>query len=122
MSQQEALQCVQEMNSTELLFVFVRNGLESTLERSTIAREHMGMLLHQLIKTGTLPTLQYYKGSVWSPREVVQQENRYSSTYSLCKTFPSFEENMSSCEREYISKSNCSWTKLLCEVFYSNLS
>uniref|UniRef100_A0A7N5ZTZ7 Eukaryotic translation initiation factor 4 gamma 1 n=1 Tax=Anabas testudineus TaxID=64144 RepID=A0A7N5ZTZ7_ANATE len=58
----EALQCVQEMNSTQLLFVFVRNGLESTLERSTIAREHMGLLLHQLIKTGTLPTQQYYKG------------------------------------------------------------
>ncbi|XP_042269550.1 eukaryotic translation initiation factor 4 gamma 1-like isoform X5 [Thunnus thynnus] len=58
----EALQCVQEVNSTQLLFVFVRNGLESTLERSTIAREHMGLLLHQLIKTGILPTQQYYKG------------------------------------------------------------
>ncbi|XP_041796222.1 eukaryotic translation initiation factor 4 gamma 1-like isoform X2 [Chelmon rostratus] len=58
----EALQCVQEMNNTQLLFVFVRNGLESTLERSTIAREHMGLLLHQLIKTGILPTQQYYKG------------------------------------------------------------
>ncbi|KAM7413631.1 hypothetical protein PAMA_020830 [Pampus argenteus] len=58
----EALQCVQELNSTQLLFVFVRNGLESTLERSTIAREHMGLLLHQLIKTGILPTQQYYKG------------------------------------------------------------
>ncbi|XP_029026508.1 eukaryotic translation initiation factor 4 gamma 1-like [Betta splendens] len=58
----EALQCVQEMNSTQLLFVFVRNGLESTLERSTIAREHMGLLLHQLLKTGILPTQQYYKG------------------------------------------------------------
>lgn len=58
----EALQCVQEMNSTQLLFVFVRNGLESTLERSTIAREHMGLLLHQLIKTSLLPTQQYYKG------------------------------------------------------------
>ncbi|XP_028274982.1 eukaryotic translation initiation factor 4 gamma 1-like isoform X4 [Parambassis ranga] len=58
----EALQCVQEMNSTQLLFVFVRNGLESTLERSAIAREHMGLLLHQLIKTGILPTQQYYKG------------------------------------------------------------
>lgn len=57
---------MQEMNSTQLLFVFVRNGLESTLERSTIAREHMGMLLHQLIKTGILPTEHYYKGSVWS--------------------------------------------------------
>uniref|UniRef100_A0A3Q3KML8 Uncharacterized protein n=1 Tax=Monopterus albus TaxID=43700 RepID=A0A3Q3KML8_MONAL len=59
----EALQCVQEMNSTQLLFVFVRNGLESTLERSTIAREHMGLLLHQLVKTGILLTQQYYKGS-----------------------------------------------------------
>uniref|UniRef100_A0A3B5Q7H1 Eukaryotic translation initiation factor 4 gamma 1 n=1 Tax=Xiphophorus maculatus TaxID=8083 RepID=A0A3B5Q7H1_XIPMA len=59
----EALQCVREMDSAELLFVFVRHGLESTLERSTIAREHMGQLLHQLIKTGILPTQQYYKGS-----------------------------------------------------------
>lgn len=58
----EALQCVREMNSTQLLFVFVRNGLESTLERSAIAREHTGLLLHQLIKTGLLPTQQYYKG------------------------------------------------------------
>ncbi|KAI1893865.1 hypothetical protein AGOR_G00128060 [Albula goreensis] len=58
----EALQCVQEMNSVQLLFVFVRNGIESTLERSTIAREHMGLLLHQLVKAGTLPTEQYYKG------------------------------------------------------------
>uniref|UniRef100_A0A8D0DGP5 Eukaryotic translation initiation factor 4 gamma 1 n=1 Tax=Sander lucioperca TaxID=283035 RepID=A0A8D0DGP5_SANLU len=58
----EALQCVQEMNSTQLLFVFVRNGLESTLERSTIAREHMGLLLQQLIKNDILPTQQYYNG------------------------------------------------------------
>lgn len=58
----EALQCVVELNSTSLLYVFVRNGVESTLERSTIAREHMGLLLHQLIKAGTLPTEQYYKG------------------------------------------------------------
>lgn len=62
---------MQEMNSTQLLFVFVRNGLESTLERSTIARQHMGLLLHQLIKAGTLPTPQYYKGSALSPTEVV---------------------------------------------------
>lgn len=63
-SQQEALQCVQELNSPELLYVFVERGLESTLERSTIAREHMGQLLHQLVKAGILPTAQYYKGSV----------------------------------------------------------
>uniref|UniRef100_A0A3Q0SFM9 Eukaryotic translation initiation factor 4 gamma, 1a n=1 Tax=Amphilophus citrinellus TaxID=61819 RepID=A0A3Q0SFM9_AMPCI len=58
----EALQCVAELNSTSLLYVFVRNGVESTLERSTIAREHMGLLLHRLVKAGTLPTQQYYKG------------------------------------------------------------
>ncbi|CAB1442508.1 unnamed protein product [Pleuronectes platessa] len=58
----EALQCVVELNSTSLLYVFVRTGVESTLERSTIARERMGHLLHQLIKAGTLPTPQCYKG------------------------------------------------------------
>ncbi|XP_076000528.1 eukaryotic translation initiation factor 4 gamma 1-like isoform X2 [Genypterus blacodes] len=58
----EALQCVQEMNSTALLFVFVRNGLESTLERSTIAREHLGLLLQQLVKNSILPTEHYFKG------------------------------------------------------------
>ncbi|XP_059187653.1 eukaryotic translation initiation factor 4 gamma 1-like isoform X2 [Centropristis striata] len=58
----EALQCVQEMNSPQLLFVFVRNGLESTLERSTIAREHMGLLLQQLIKNSILTKEQYYNG------------------------------------------------------------
>lgn len=58
----EALQCVAELSSASLLYVFVRCGLESTLERSTIAREHMGLLLHQLIKAGTLLPQQYYKG------------------------------------------------------------
>ncbi|XP_072311340.1 eukaryotic translation initiation factor 4 gamma 1-like isoform X5 [Eucyclogobius newberryi] len=58
----EALQCVQEMNSPQLLYVFVRNGMESTLERSKIGREHMGLLLHQLIKNSTLPKPQYFKG------------------------------------------------------------
>lgn len=68
-SQQEAVQCVQEMNSTQLLYLFVQIGVESTLERSTIARERMGQLLLQLIKTGILPTTQYYKGLVWSPTD-----------------------------------------------------
>uniref|UniRef100_A0A4W5R574 Eukaryotic translation initiation factor 4 gamma, 1a n=1 Tax=Hucho hucho TaxID=62062 RepID=A0A4W5R574_9TELE len=58
----EALQCVVELNSAPLLFVFVRNGLENSLERSAIARERMGLLLHQLIKAGTLPKTEYYKG------------------------------------------------------------
>ncbi|KAJ3582530.1 hypothetical protein NHX12_000516 [Muraenolepis orangiensis] len=58
----EALLCVQEMSSSQLLFVFVRSGLEATLERSAVARERMGLLLHQLVLTSTLPTQQYYKG------------------------------------------------------------
>ncbi|XP_062337646.1 eukaryotic translation initiation factor 4 gamma 1a isoform X3 [Osmerus eperlanus] len=58
----EALQCVAELNSGSLLFVFVRNGVESTLERSTIARQHMGLLLHQLYKYGSLTAQQYYQG------------------------------------------------------------
>jgi hypothetical protein len=59
---QEAVQCVQELASTSLLFIFVRHGIESTLERSTIAREHMGRLLHQLLCVGHLSTAQYYQG------------------------------------------------------------
>uniref|UniRef100_A0A8C2ZFP8 Eukaryotic translation initiation factor 4 gamma 1 n=1 Tax=Cyclopterus lumpus TaxID=8103 RepID=A0A8C2ZFP8_CYCLU len=59
----EALQCLQEMNSAQLLFVFVRNGMESTLERSTIVRERMGLLLQQLIKGNILQRQQYYNGS-----------------------------------------------------------
>uniref|UniRef100_A0A672QX93 Eukaryotic translation initiation factor 4 gamma 1-like n=1 Tax=Sinocyclocheilus grahami TaxID=75366 RepID=A0A672QX93_SINGR len=51
----EALQCVQELNSASLLFVFVRNGVESTLERSTIAREHVGLLFQKLVSAGILP-------------------------------------------------------------------
>ncbi|XP_077146227.1 eukaryotic translation initiation factor 4 gamma 1 isoform X1 [Ranitomeya variabilis] len=58
----EALQCVQELDSPSLLFIFVRNSIESTLERSTIAREHMGLLLFSLVKTGALTKEQYYKG------------------------------------------------------------
>uniref|UniRef100_A0A3Q2TVJ6 Eukaryotic translation initiation factor 4 gamma, 1a n=1 Tax=Fundulus heteroclitus TaxID=8078 RepID=A0A3Q2TVJ6_FUNHE len=58
----EALQCVAELNSASLLYIFVRSGLESTLERSTIARERLGLLLHHLVSAGTLATQQYYKG------------------------------------------------------------
>lgn len=43
-------------------FIFVRHGVESTLERSAIAREHMGQLLHQLLCAGHLSTAQYYQG------------------------------------------------------------
>lgn len=53
---------MQELASPSLLFIFVRHGIESTLERSAIAREHMGRLLHQLLCVGHLSTAQYYQG------------------------------------------------------------
>ncbi|XP_062408062.1 eukaryotic translation initiation factor 4 gamma 1-like [Sardina pilchardus] len=58
----EALQCVCELQCPSLLGVFVRVGMEATLERSAVAREHLGTLLQQLIKAGTLSTQHYYKG------------------------------------------------------------
>ncbi|XP_043989679.1 eukaryotic translation initiation factor 4 gamma 1a isoform X2 [Gambusia affinis] len=58
----EALQCVAELDSASLLYVFVSCGLESTLERSTLARERMGLLFHRLVEAGMLPVQQYYQG------------------------------------------------------------
>ncbi|XP_044540458.1 eukaryotic translation initiation factor 4 gamma 1-like, partial [Gracilinanus agilis] len=58
----EAVQCVQELASPQLLFLFVRKAIESTLERSAQAREHMGRLLQRLLSEGHLTTLQYYRG------------------------------------------------------------
>lgn len=51
-----------EMDQGSLLFVFVRMGLECTLERSQKAREHMGLLYYQLIQKGIIPHSQLYKG------------------------------------------------------------
>ncbi|XP_051967504.1 eukaryotic translation initiation factor 4 gamma 3-like [Xyrauchen texanus] len=58
----EAVQCVEEIEQPSLLCVFVRMGLECTLERSQLAREHMGLLFYQLIQKGILPHSQLYKG------------------------------------------------------------
>lgn len=53
---------MQELNSASLLFVLVRNGVESTLERSSIAREHVGLLFQKLVGARILLPEQYYKG------------------------------------------------------------
>ncbi|XP_034021749.1 LOW QUALITY PROTEIN: eukaryotic translation initiation factor 4 gamma 3 [Thalassophryne amazonica] len=58
----EAVQCVEELDSISQLYIFVRVGVESTLERSQITRDHMGRLLFQLVQQGILPKLQFYKG------------------------------------------------------------
>nr|XP_009666060.1 PREDICTED: eukaryotic translation initiation factor 4 gamma 3 isoform X10 [Struthio camelus australis] len=58
----EAMQCVEELNAQNLLPVFVRVGVESTLERSQITRDHMGQLLYQLVQSGKLSKQDFFKG------------------------------------------------------------
>ncbi|XP_018606133.2 eukaryotic translation initiation factor 4 gamma 3 isoform X3 [Scleropages formosus] len=58
----EAVQCVVELDQGPQLQVFVRIGVESTLERSHITRDHMGQLFFQLVQTGILPKAQFFKG------------------------------------------------------------
>ncbi|XP_077582198.1 eukaryotic translation initiation factor 4 gamma 3 [Stigmatopora nigra] len=57
----EAVQCINEVSSSPLQ-TFVRIGVESTLERSQITRDHMGLLFYQLVQQGVLPKDQFYKG------------------------------------------------------------
>ncbi|KAI5095711.1 eukaryotic translation initiation factor 4 gamma 3 isoform X8 [Silurus meridionalis] len=58
----EAIQCVDELEQATMLYVFVRVGVETTLERSQITRYHMGQLFHQLLQTGSLSKSQFFKG------------------------------------------------------------
>uniref|UniRef100_A0A672LCV2 Eukaryotic translation initiation factor 4 gamma 3-like n=1 Tax=Sinocyclocheilus grahami TaxID=75366 RepID=A0A672LCV2_SINGR len=58
----EAVQCVEELEQPAMLYVFVRVGVDSTLERSQITRDHMGQLLYQLLQAGILHKLQFFKG------------------------------------------------------------
>ncbi|XP_030624145.1 eukaryotic translation initiation factor 4 gamma 3 isoform X1 [Chanos chanos] len=58
----EAVQCVEELDQASMLHVFVRIGVESTLERSQITRDHMGQLFYQMVQTGTLSKPQFFKG------------------------------------------------------------
>ncbi|XP_023075519.1 eukaryotic translation initiation factor 4 gamma 3 isoform X15 [Piliocolobus tephrosceles] len=58
----EAVQCVEELNAQGLLHVFVRVGVESTLERSQITRDHMGQLLYQLVQSEKLSKQDFFKG------------------------------------------------------------
>jgi translation initiation factor 4G len=64
--EQEAMQCVEELNAQGLLHVFVRVGVESTLERSQITRDHMGQLLYQLMQSEKLSKQDFFKGLVSS--------------------------------------------------------
>ncbi|XP_071431821.1 eukaryotic translation initiation factor 4 gamma 3 isoform X7 [Pithys albifrons albifrons] len=58
----EAVQCVEELSAQGLLPVFVRVGVESTLERSQSTRDHMGQLFHQLVQSGKLSKQDFFKG------------------------------------------------------------
>ncbi|XP_062254198.1 eukaryotic translation initiation factor 4 gamma 3-like [Platichthys flesus] len=58
----EAVQCVVELDLGSHSHIFIRVGVESTLERSQITRDHLGQLLFQLAQKGILPKPQFYKG------------------------------------------------------------
>ncbi|XP_026571565.1 eukaryotic translation initiation factor 4 gamma 3-like isoform X2 [Pseudonaja textilis] len=58
----EAVQCVEELNVPGILPVFVQVGVESTLERSQITRDHMGQLLYQLVQSERLSKQDFFKG------------------------------------------------------------
>ncbi|XP_061456765.1 eukaryotic translation initiation factor 4 gamma 3 isoform X2 [Rhineura floridana] len=58
----EAMQCVEELSVPGMLPVFVQVGVESTLERSQITRDHMGQLLYQLVQSETLSKQDFFKG------------------------------------------------------------
>ncbi|KAK7912534.1 hypothetical protein WMY93_012745 [Mugilogobius chulae] len=57
----EAVQCVSELDSSQL-YIFVRVGVESTLERSQITRDHMGQLFFQLVHQEILLKSEFIKG------------------------------------------------------------
>ncbi|XP_076124918.1 eukaryotic translation initiation factor 4 gamma 3 isoform X3 [Alosa pseudoharengus] len=58
----EAVQCVEEMEQAPQLSVFVRVGVEATLERSQVTRDHMGQFFHLLLHKDVLPREQLYRG------------------------------------------------------------
>ena len=63
---QEATQCIEELSAQGPLHLFVKVGVEFTLERSQITRDHMGHLLYQLVQSEKLSKQDFFKGLVSS--------------------------------------------------------
>ncbi|KAG7478452.1 hypothetical protein MATL_G00080790 [Megalops atlanticus] len=58
----EALQCAEELDQVSQLHVFVRVGVESSLERSHSTRDHIGQLFFHMLRSGMLPKAQFLRG------------------------------------------------------------
>ncbi|XP_051027412.1 eukaryotic translation initiation factor 4 gamma 3 isoform X7 [Acomys russatus] len=58
----EATQCIEELGAQGPLHIFVKVGVEFTLERSQITRDHMGHLLYQLVQSEKLSKQDFFKG------------------------------------------------------------
>ncbi|XP_052081892.1 eukaryotic translation initiation factor 4 gamma 1-like isoform X1 [Mytilus californianus] len=58
----EALICVEELNCPSINHVFVSECINQVLERSTVARRHTGLLLHDLVKKPIITDKQYLQG------------------------------------------------------------
>lgn len=58
----EAILCVEELNSPSTLHTFVSSALNHVLERSEVARQQTGHLLHDLVKKEVISVQSYLKG------------------------------------------------------------
>ncbi|XP_078338114.1 eukaryotic translation initiation factor 4 gamma 1-like isoform X6 [Crassostrea virginica] len=58
----EAILCVEELKSPSVMHCFVSSAVNHVLERSTIARNQTGLLLHDLVKKGVLSVPVYIQG------------------------------------------------------------
>lgn len=58
----EAILCVEELNSPSTLHTFVSSALNHVLERSEVARQQTGHLLHDLVKKEVVSVQSYLKG------------------------------------------------------------
>ncbi|XP_060075672.1 eukaryotic translation initiation factor 4 gamma 3-like isoform X2 [Ylistrum balloti] len=58
----EAVTCVEELNSPSTLHWFVSTSLNHVLERSEVARRQTGLLLHDLVRKGSVPVKAYING------------------------------------------------------------
>ena len=59
---QEAIECVREMRSPGMMNVFVRESVNHTLEKSTLARVCVGQLFHELSKEQLLTEQKFIAG------------------------------------------------------------
>ena len=54
--------CVEKLKSPSMMHCFVASIVKHVLEKSQVARNHTGLLLHDLVKKGVLSVPVYIQG------------------------------------------------------------